>query len=68
LISFTDGKAIKRYGKIQDAGITGIVITADEKFLFTCSVRGILKQWNYGDMTLVREYRKIADGIYSLCP
>jgi hypothetical protein len=56
LMSLTDGTIIKDWGKIHDGRMTGIVKTADEKFLFTSSSSGILKQWNYGEKTLVRDH------------
>ena len=37
LVSLTDGTTIKDFEKIHDCFITAIVITADEKFLFTSS-------------------------------
>ena len=67
LMSLTDGTKIKDFGQIHNEKITGIVITADEKFFFTSSEKGKLKQWNYGGTTLVKSYGKITGGIFSLC-
>ena len=67
LISSRDGKVIKDFGKVHDGHITGIVITGDQNFWLTSSSDGQLKQWNYGDNTLVRDHGKIADDIWSLC-
>jgi WD40 repeat protein len=67
LISLTDGTTTKDFGRIHDHLISGIVVTADEKFFFTSSVDGKLIQWNYGDTSLVRVYKQITGGIISLC-
>jgi WD40 repeat protein len=68
LISLVDGHVIKHFSKIHDYWITGIMITVDQKFFFTSSENGVLKQWNYEDNTLVRDHGKITDnGIWSLC-
>ena len=67
LISARDGELIKDFGRVHDYAITGIVITVDQKFWFTCSTNGELKQWNYGDNTLVRDHGNINDLICSLC-
>jgi WD40 repeat protein len=47
LISSRDGKLIKDLGKVHDGITSGIVITEDEKFIFTSSMDRVLKQWNY---------------------
>jgi hypothetical protein len=67
LMSLTDGKTIKIYGKIHDSSISGIVITADEKFFFWSLYDGKLGKCNFKDITLVRDYEKITDIIYCLC-
>jgi WD40 repeat protein len=68
LISLTDGTIIKDFGNVHNYGeINGIVMTADEKFFFTSSRNGRLKQWNYGDTTLVVDYRQITGKIHCLC-
>jgi hypothetical protein len=67
LVSLRDGELIKEFGHILGCGITGIVITADQKFFFTSSFDGVLKQSNYGDNTLVRDHGKIMDGSFFLC-
>jgi WD40 repeat protein len=67
LISLTDGTTIKDFGYLHDSSISGIVITADEKFFFTSGSDGTLKQWNYEDTTLFRDYGKITDCICCLC-
>ena len=67
LMSLTDGKTIKYFGKIHNTYVNGILITADEKFFFTSSPKGELKQWSYRDATLVRDYGKITDQIKCLC-
>jgi hypothetical protein len=67
LISLTDGKLLKDFGRVYDDAITGIVITLDHKFFFTSSTAGILKQWNYEDNTLVGDHGRIVDDIVSLC-
>ena len=67
LMSLIDGTTIKDFGQIHDEQITAIVITADEKFFFTSSYDGELKQWKYGDLTLVRYCEKFNDAILSMC-
>jgi hypothetical protein len=68
LISSIDGKLIKDFGKIHENAISGIVITLNQKFFFTCSCFGVLKQWDYQDNSLVRDYGKMTyDYILSLC-
>jgi WD40 repeat protein len=67
LISSTDGRVIKDFGHVHDNWISGIVTTADQKFFFTSSFWGVLKQWNHEDNTLVRDHGKIKNSIYSLC-
>ena len=66
-MSLIDGTIIKNFGNILDDGISGIVITADEKFFFTSCGAGVLQQWNYEDRSLVRNYGEITDQIYCLC-
>ena len=66
LISSRDGKVIKRFGQVHDYEISGIMITVDQKFFFTSSKYGALKQWNYEDTTLVRDHGKINNFICSL--
>jgi WD40 repeat protein len=67
LMSLTDGTTIKHFGQIYRRGITGIVITGDEKFFFTSSEDAQIKQWNYGDSSLFGKYGKIGDYIECLC-
>jgi WD40 repeat protein len=68
VISLADGEVIKDFGQVHDDKITGIVITADQKFIFTSSVDGVLKQWDFEETTLVRDHGKIAGYyIFSLC-
>jgi WD40 repeat protein len=67
LISSRNGHLIKDFGRAHSKPITGIVITVDQKFWFTSSEYGILKQWNCRDNTLVRKHGKKTDRIYSLC-
>jgi hypothetical protein len=68
LISLIDGEVLKKFRNVHGYDlVTGIVITADQKFFFTSSYEGILKQWNYGDNTLVRDHGRIASRICSLC-
>ena len=67
LISSEDGQEIKDFGRAHNYPITGIVITMDQKFFFTSSSDGVLKQWNYKDRTLLRDYGEIIDEICSLC-
>ena len=47
LISSKDGKLIKDFGIVHEYRITAITITSDQKFWFTSSGYGGLKQWNY---------------------
>jgi hypothetical protein len=68
LISLTDGEVIKDYGRVHGHEITVIMITEDQKFFFTSSVGGVLKQWNYEDNTFVKDHAKITSNyISSLC-
>jgi hypothetical protein len=67
LVSLTDGEVIKDFGEVHDSGISGIMVTADQKFFFASSANGELKQWNYGDKTLVRDLGEVIDFISSLC-
>jgi WD40 repeat protein len=73
LISSRNGELIKHFeqahgfGQAFGFGITGIVITPDQNFFFTSSFDVVLKQWNYEDNTLARNYGNITDGIFSLC-
>ena len=64
LISSRDGKVIRLFGQVHDSMITGLIITADQKFFFAASASGKLKQWNYQDNTLVRDYGKITNYIF----
>jgi hypothetical protein len=66
-ISSRDGELIKHFGEAYYDWISGIVITADQKFFFTSSCNGQLKQWNYEDNTLVRDHGKINYLIWSMC-
>jgi WD40 repeat protein len=66
LISLIDGQVIKDFGQVHD-GITGIMITEDQKSFFTSSNNGTFKQWNYNDNTLVRDHGKIINRSFSLC-
>lgn len=52
---------IKDIGKMDFKAISGKVITADQKFLFTSSYDEELKQRNYQDKTLVKEYGRISN-------
>jgi hypothetical protein len=63
LISSRDGEVIKRFGQVHDQSITGIMITVDQRFFFTFSYGGQLKQWNYEDNTLVRDHGRISSWI-----
>ncbi len=67
LISSIEGEVIKDFGRVHDLQITGIVITVDQKFFFTSSSNGVLKQWNYENNTLVRDHGEINNSIWSLC-
>jgi hypothetical protein len=67
LISSRDGEVIKSFGKAHDHYITVIMITMNQKFFFTASAYGVLKQWNYMDYTLLRDHGKIMGTIISLC-
>jgi hypothetical protein len=74
LISSRDGEVMKDFGladklfgKAHGNFISGIVITVDQKFFFTSSMSGELKQWNYEDNNLVKDHGKITDYISSLC-
>jgi hypothetical protein len=67
LISSRDGALIKDFGNVPDRYITGIMITRDQKFFFTSSRYGVLKQWNYEENTLVTNHGRITDNINSLC-
>jgi len=58
LISLTDGKPLKDFGKPHDC-IRSIVLTRDEKFVFTgCRDTGLLKQWSVRDFKLVKDSNK----------
>jgi hypothetical protein len=46
LISSRDGEVIKCFGRVSGYYISGIMISADEKFFFVSSSVGVLKQWN----------------------
>jgi hypothetical protein len=48
---------------MQDKAITGMMITADQKFLFKSSYDEVLKQQNYEDKTLVKDYVRISNGL-----
>jgi WD40 repeat protein len=65
-ISSIDGELIKDFRLAHEREITGIVITADQKFFFTSSYEGVLKQWNYEDNTLVRNHGEITNMISSM--
>jgi WD40 repeat protein len=67
LRSSRDGKVIKDFGRAHWSWITGIIITLDQKFWFSSSSDGVLKQWNYKDNTLARDHGEITNPIYSLC-
>ena len=68
LISSRDGEVIKHFGRVGDNCISGIMVTEDEKFFFTSSSAGELKQWNYEDNTLFRDHGEITDNFScSLC-
>jgi hypothetical protein len=67
LISLIDATIIRDFGKVCDHEISGIVITVDERFFFTSTVDGRLIQWNYGNTSFFRQYRRITGGISSLC-
>jgi WD40 repeat protein len=67
LISLSDGELIKDFGQAHDGRISSIMITTDQKFFFTSSLDGKLKQWNCEDSTLVRDYGKITNEIFSMC-
>jgi hypothetical protein len=67
LISSIDGGVIKDFGQVHDRDITGIMIKLDQKFFFTSSFGGELKQWNYEDNTMARDHERIANWIYCLC-
>jgi WD40 repeat protein len=68
LVSSRRVDLIKDFGQVHDDWITGIMATEDERFFFTSSSDGGLKQWNYQDNNLVRDHEKIMkDGIWSLC-
>ena len=67
LRSSRDGKVIKDFGRAHWTWITGIMITLDQKFWFSSSSDGVLKQWNYEDNTLVRDHGGIMMNTLSLC-
>jgi WD40 repeat protein len=67
LISSRDGQVIKDFGRALNSEVSGIVMTADQKFFFTSSADGKLKQWNYEDNTLARDDGRINSKIVSLC-
>jgi WD40 repeat protein len=67
LVSSTDGELIKDFGRVHDHQITGIIVTEDQKFFYTSSDDGVLKQWNYQDNTLAKDYGEILNYIWSLC-
>jgi WD40 repeat protein len=67
LISLMDGEVIKDYGQVHEKQITGIMITADQKFFFTSSYSGVLRQWNYKKNFAVRWHGEITNSIASLC-
>jgi hypothetical protein len=54
---------IKIIGKMHDKAITGMMITADQKFLFESSYDEVLKQRNYEDKTLVKDYGRISNDL-----
>jgi hypothetical protein len=55
LMSLKDGTTIKDLSYSYNP-VAGIVTTEDEKFLFTSTIDGVLKKWNYKDANLVRDY------------
>ena len=58
LISLTDGKPLKDFGT-PHSRINSIVLTRDEKFVFTgCRITGLLKQWSVRDFKLVKDSNK----------
>jgi WD40 repeat protein len=67
LISSRDGQGIKDFGPAVFFRVTGIMLTADQKFFFTSSSDGKLKQWNYEDNNLARDHGMINKRIVSLC-
>jgi WD40 repeat protein len=66
LISLRDGKLIKDFLRPHHNYITGIMVTLDQLFFFTSSDDGVLKQWNYGDKSLVTDHGRITNCIESL--
>ena len=67
LISISrDGGLIKDFLRPHNNYITGITVTLDQKFFFTSSDDGVLKQWNYEDNTMVKDHGKITDCVESL--
>jgi hypothetical protein len=67
LISSIDGEVTKKFGRLHDGYISGMIVTLDQKFFFSASSAGELKQWNGQDLTLAKDHGEIMDPIYSLC-
>jgi WD40 repeat protein len=68
LISSRDGAVIKDFGRAHSENITGIVISADQRYFFTSSLDGKLIQWDCKNNTLFKDHGyQIRDGINYLC-
>jgi WD40 repeat protein len=68
LISSKDGEVIKDFGQAHSGMITGIVISVDQRYFFTSSLDGKMKQWNCKNNTLFKDHGYlIGDGICNLC-
>jgi WD40 repeat protein len=46
LVSSRDGYTIKDFGYVHPSWISGIMMSVEEKFFFTSSNDGVLKQWS----------------------
>ena len=66
-MSLIDGRIVEDLGKERTSRVTGILITGDGKWILRSSVDGMLKQWNYEDMTVVRKYGSKTDRIMAMC-
>jgi hypothetical protein len=49
LISSINGEVTKNFGRLHDGYIGGLIVTLDQKFFFSASSAGELKQWNAQD-------------------
>jgi WD40 repeat protein len=66
-LSVRNGQLIKDYGQnFGDNGVLSIILTSDNKWLFSGSSKGHLKQISLETQQVVHDYGKIHD-TYNMC-